>query len=426
MSNSKRRKGRKIKAAAKTLASARIPLAAKTDRNDYYPFLDGFRALAIFIILVHHMRRNLDLDNLFATSPTLQWICRNMKEVFNIDLSGFYDRLQEDIWKMKGVLGVEMFFVISGFLITRILLKENNGRISIRQFYLRRFFKIYPVYAATIFTSLAVFFFLNHAQFREIIATFGRYLFFFQNYYLRNPLLEHTWSLVVIEQFYLVCPLAILGVYALIKSPAVRRGVLIAACLLIISIAPFIRICYLTTGHPPLEWPFQAPFPFLTTLFHLGPIAFGCLLALMEPFWSRWRRNLAWGWFFWIIGATLFIHLSFNKYWDYFVGEWYLYTLGWLSVGCLVIAAFHGVSLVVRVRQIQWLGRHSYGIYLWHYLPLYFWASWMGKIPPLLIILAFLSSSVVLGVLSTKTIERYFLSLRESLVPKNGFVPVRK
>jgi len=388
---------------------------AKTVPKEYYPFLDGFRALAVLIIIVHHMRRSLDLDHLFETSPTFQWIYLKMKESFNIDLTWLYDSLQGSIWKMKGVLGVEMFFVISGFLITKTLLKENNGKVSIKQFYLRRFLRIYPAYAAMICISLATFFLLNQAKSWDIICTLLRYLFFLQNYYLRNPFLEHTWFMAVIEQFYLVCPLVILAVYSLTKSPVARRSLLIATCLLILFIAPWIRIYYLASGHSPIKGPFQSPFPFLTTTFHLGPVVFGCLLALLEPFWMRWKKKPAWGWFFWIIGMSLFIYLSLNKYWDYFVGEWYFYTLGYLSAGCLIIAAFHGVSFLTRVQQIQWLGRHSYGIYIWHYLALYFWANWLGKLPPLLIILAFLLSSVAFGVISAQTIERYFLSIRERL-----------
>ncbi len=311
-----------------------------------------------------------------------------------------------------------MFFVLSGFLITRILIRGNEDGVLVGQFYRRRFFRIYPVYAMMILISLVLYFSLNPAQFLDAAATLGRYLFFFQNYYLRNPFLEHTWSLVVTEQFYLFFPLVVAAVYSLIKSSAARRMFLVAGCLTVLVMAPWIRIYYLKHGHALLEWPFRSPFPFLTTLYHLGPIVFGCLLALLEPFWRRWGKSPAWGWFFWSIGVSLFVYLSLNKYWDYFVGEWYLYTLGYLSVGCLMIAAFNGVSFFSRIKEIQWLGRHSYGIYIWHYLALYYWATWLGKIPPLLVILAFLASGILLGVISTHTVERYFLRLREKFVPR--------
>ncbi len=387
---------------------------------EYYPFLDGFRALAIFMILFHHMRRSLDLDHLLQRSLILEWVYRKAWRIFDVDLSSFYVWLQGSIWKMKGVLGVQMFFVISGFLITRILLRQFDGKISVGRFYQRRFFKIYPIYFFLIIVSLAIFFWQNPAPLTEILTTAGRYLFLLQNYYLRNPFLEHTWSLVVTEQFYLVCPLVILLVYTWVPTAKLRRIVLIGICLALLLTAPMIRIYYLNTGHPPLEWPYRSPFPFLTTLYHIGPVAFGCLLALLEPYLKRWKKNFWCGLAFWITGVSLYVYLTFGFYWDYFVGAWYLYTLGYLASGCLIIAAYHGVSLLVHLKSVQWVGRHSYGIYLWHYLPLCFWSYFLDKVwsRPLVIMVLFMLSSLILGVISTKTIERYFLSLREKVAPK--------
>jgi len=382
--------------------------------------LDGFRAIAIFLILAHHMRRSLDLDHLVKNSAVLEWVYKVMLNLFNIDLTDGYVWLQKTIWRTKGVLGVEMFFVMSGFLITRILLKGADKHSSFKWFYLRRCLRIYPAYAVMVLLSLAIYCWVNPQPLTGMLDTALKYLLFLQNYSIRNPFLEHTWSLVVTEQFYLIAPVVVVIVYACWSSSRARRNVLIGLCLLFMILVPMVRILFLTTGRPLVSWPYESPFPFLTTMFHLGPIVFGCLLALLEPYLQRWEKNVWWGCVFWITGMSLFMYLSFDKYWDYFVGEWYLYTLGYWASGFLIIAAYHGVSLLARLKVVQWVGRNSYGIYLWHYLPLYFWALWLVKLSPLLVMFLFLVSSLILGVISTNTLERYFLQLREKLAPKSS------
>ena len=72
---------------------------------------------------------------------------------------------------------------------------------------------------------------------------------------------------------------------------------------------------------------------------------------------------------------------------------------------------------LLGLRIFQWVGRNSYGIYIWHYLVLEFWKIWIGTIPPELIIVGCFVTSIAVGVLSTNTMERYFLSLRSKVVP---------
>lgn len=220
------------------------------------------------------------------------------------------------------------------------------------------------------------------------------------------------------EQFYFFCPLIILAVNWKVPVVQTRRKVLIGICLFMMLTALLIRIFYLKTGQPILIWPLKSATPYWTITYNLGPLGFGCLLALLEPYWFQWKKSKLLGGFLWVAGIALFYQLFFQIDWSYYWGAWYLYSFGYIAVGLLFFAAYHGVSLLARLQSFQWLGRQSYGIYIWHYLILEFWKIWIGIIPIELIIVSCFATSIWVGVISTNTIELYFLSLRSKLVPE--------
>jgi len=148
----------------------------------YLPTLDGWRALAILAVIFHHA-------NLFSAGPLSdQWIFQN------------------------GYEGVDVFFAISGLLICWRLLDEESrrGRISLRNFYIRRAFRILPpavIYLIAIAILSAIG--LIHASAKELLAS----LLFFRNYLVQlghfsvSPWFTgHFWSLSVEEHFYLLLP----------------------------------------------------------------------------------------------------------------------------------------------------------------------------------------------------------------------------
>lgn len=146
-----------------------------TDYRDRSNFsaLNGLRCLSIIAVIWHHSAGDVDA------------------RVLNL-----------------GFLGVDMFFVLSGFLITTLLLRERdrNGRISLGKFYQRRALRIFPIYYLTI---AIVFLFLNfqrgETQYNNLIFS---YLFYLSNWSLDHaPNLYITWSLSAEEQYYLLWPL---------------------------------------------------------------------------------------------------------------------------------------------------------------------------------------------------------------------------
>ncbi len=382
----------------------------------YYPFLDAFRAIAILMVIAHHMCRGFELERWFyLNTKIVGWIYFKSLEYFNLDLTNFYYGFIGFIRSIKGILGLEIFLVISGFLITRMLLKSDLDMGGTGRFYKRRFFRIYPSYAAMVIVSISIFAWQAKMPLIDSLKFAWPYLFFLQNYFPRHPYLEHAWTLGVLEQFYLIAPLVIYSVCKVFKEQKARKIVFFMIGLGLLFVGMLVRVSYLSTGNPLFSYPLRAPQPYFTTLFHLGPIGMGALLALFEPQIISWKKRCWLGVIFWIIGASYFYYAFFCVEWNYLSGDWYLYTLGYIATALLVLAAFHGVNLISRLKFLQWMGRYSYGIYLWHILAIVFWRNWLTIIPTTLIVAASFVTCVALGVLSTKIIEKLFLDLREKV-----------
>lgn len=169
--------------------------------------LDGMRGLSIIGVIWHHTAGNLTVPFL----PMLQ----------------------------RGMVGVDLFFVISGFLIVTLLLREQetNGQISIVRFYIRRFFRIFPLYYAVLGMVLfGVLVLKPNAQMRgPFLSELPYYVTYLSNWHETTTFMSIAWSLATEEQFYLIWPqiqkhfyfyaLPFLSVFILINQ-AVNFGVL--------------------------------------------------------------------------------------------------------------------------------------------------------------------------------------------------------
>ena len=285
-----------------------------------------------------------------------------------------------------GFVGVDVFFAISGFLITQQLMRQvrTEGRVSLVGFYARRARRILP--AATVVrlaTVVYAAFFLGFVRTREIAldalwsAAFAanfRFAALETDYFsaaLPPSPLQHFWSLAVEEQFYLVWPLVILGCLWVLKrrsehaepDPCGRRRVLVIA-LGVVIVASLLASAVLTRTSP--EAAYFSPF---TRAWELG---LGAIAAIAfrddgpQDATARWRAQVlsAFGMFF-IVCACL----QFNDATPFPGTPALVPVLG--SVFIIVAGTlWHGPTVVGRllsVPPLQVIGNWSYSLYLWHF-----------------------------------------------------------
>lgn len=152
----------------------------------------------------------------------LMVLCNHVDFTVIDGVPGFSGKAGFIYWRIKqfGWSGVDLFFVLSGFLIGGLLLGEieRTGTVRVGRFWLRRGFKIWPSYlvllAALAITGVTDF--VDSSSLIAFVQTLGAHLFFLQNYLRENPN-SPTWSLAVEEHFYLVLPLLLLALAYLAK-----------------------------------------------------------------------------------------------------------------------------------------------------------------------------------------------------------------
>lgn len=308
----------------------------------YLPGLDGLRAIAIIGVLLYHV----DLD-----------------------------------WIPGGFLGVDVFFVLSGFLITSLILEEwqRSGRVDFARFYLGRARRLLPallLMLGVVGLACAVVYrdaaraFLGDAIASLAYVTNWWFIVQDTSYFEaigRPPLLAHLWSLAVEEQFYLVWP----AIALLLARRWGRRGV--GAVALAAALASTIWMAVLATrsGFPELADPSRAYFG--TDAHAMGLLIGAALAAVWRP--GRIRTTLAPG----AAAAVLAIGIAGLATIGAFyalVGEYssFLYRGGFLVLAVVVAitiaAATHPASPLgpaLGRQPLRWIGQRSYGIYLWHW-----------------------------------------------------------
>lgn len=226
---------KKIKEAINILNS---PLTTPEFLNkNYFPSLDGWRAVAVLIVIIGHFKLTLEKENL-------------IREILKITVFA--------------ELGVKMFFVLSGFLITTLLIKEKlkYGKVNIVNFFVRRFLRIFPILYIYL---LAVYLVNIFFDLKLVSDNFIGPLLYLNNFdfYNKTWLTGHTWSLAVEEQFYIIWPF----LFTSIKGK-------ILICSLILLLIPLLKvIAYIyPNANDVLLIPFLIPASSIFT---------GCLLSLI-------------------------------------------------------------------------------------------------------------------------------------------------
>ncbi len=354
----------------------------QTGSLPYLPSLDGLRAVAVIAVIIYHANHG---------------------------------------WLGGGFLGVEIFFVISGYLITTLLVTESarTGRVSLKAFWLRRARRLLPalwtsLLAVTVYCSLFerdALGTLRGDVIGSLVYGFNWFQIWIGSSYFSAfgfvPL-RHLWSLAVEEQFYFIWPLVML---VLLKGGRrYLRTVGFLFLLTSVGISIYVASVYQpgvigTLEQTPQQYlslaghtVLRLDYLFLGTLSRAGGLLIGAALAM---FWRPWERNRAGH-----AGARHFVDLvGFAGLASLGVMLWkfrnviegtveggsrgydLLFRGGFLLVGVASIAAiaaavYPGVSITHRFLDIgilRWVGQRSYGLYLYHWPIFQFYRHFAGK-----------------------------------------------
>ncbi len=378
--------------------------------KDRMKSLDILRGVAIFMVFINHIEPRISPAVADLTGP-----------------SGFI------FWKIKqlGWAGVDLFFVISGFLISGLLFNEleKRGRIGWRPFWIRRAFKILPSYLflLLVLALTGATAYIDFTTPWSVLSSISTHLLFLQNYIPSGNPNGPTWSLAIEEHFYILLPITLSFLVVLSSRLSVTWGEMIPwLTLLIVILCLILRIFTLKSG--------LLDDDYARTHLRIDALMIGvCLNYLLRirsrlVTWVMEYRLIA----FLIAVFCILPASSFNRIHPL------MFTIGFpmLSVGfsIIILLVCQGVLKPVEshlvMTGIAWVGLWSYNIYLWHYfiilLPIPYYQELnqaLGEVIPTtgLQIMAqgslFIASSILLGALMTLIIENPFLKLRGRLFP---------
>src|SRR5215204_3213386 len=362
------------------------------NRNSFYhPELDVLRFVAFLAVFMHHaLSRDASLYIRHGLSPAAtQWLLTA---------------------KEAGAFGLDLFFALSAYLITELLLREHRsgGSFSVSAFYIRRALRIWPLYFTFLaFTIFVVPTFVPAERFGLIyIVSFA---FFLGNWACATNGIPFSvagplWSISVEEQFYIGWPL-------LLRFFGINRIKQLAVAMLVLALLTRILLAAYDVKHPAV-W--------CNTLARLDSIAFGAIVA----FALRGRAPQ--------INGLLRVVLGVGAFAGFWLIARYLGQDGTTSVATFALSGFASVVLLVSVLQthapllqvppfswLVYLGRISYGLYVFHLFALAMMMSVLS-VPVLEIPLSFLLCvllsfvlTVALAAISYAWLEQPFLKLKE-------------
>lgn len=273
------------------------------------PSLDGLRAISILLVIVGHL--------------------------------AMVNHVPGDYFASYARMGVNIFFVISGFLITSILCKEEarTSLIDLPNFYLRRAYRIFP--AAFVFMTAMAIFFWRQLHWYNLAAAF----FYLANFDFGRPwIFGHLWSLGVEEQFYLVWP-------SILKRWFRRRIAILVGILVMVPVGQamlyYFKVRYGNIG----------TFPGVA-----GFLAAGCLVAVMAPRVPRVKPYIA---FLMLLAVVLVPLVPLDTKSRTLLVTFILNPVLYLSTAGLLLHVVQVPYAFLNWRPVSWLGRISYSLYLW-------------------------------------------------------------
>lgn len=312
-------------------------------KRRYITGLDGIRAIAVIMVLAYHLKLALF---------------------------------------KSGFLGVTVFFVLSGYLITGILISEveEEGTIDLKNFWLRRIRRLVPAVMSMAVVIIFVSAVVNRVIFTKGCKDFLASVLGFNNWWqifnkvsyfeaagVPSPF-THCWSLAIETQFYLIYPLILLGIYKLAKSRGegrAKRGLLFAGVTLLLALISVILMIVL---FDPQQDASRVYYGTDTRAFSL---LFGALLAILWDYRMVPRRlsasvNMVLGSVSFAVLLVMTIAINGSSNFWYRGGQF----VGTILTVLVIYAVSGRKTLLSRLLShpvLKWIGDRSYSIYLWHY-----------------------------------------------------------
>jgi peptidoglycan/LPS O-acetylase OafA/YrhL len=354
----------------------------KTIDKYYFPELDGLRFLAFVLVFFHH-------HPLFIQIPYLTFL------------------------NSYGWVGVDLFFALSSFLFTKLLIIEfqEAKKINIKNFYIRRIFRIWPIYYLFIVFSI-LYLIVKGSVVSNVGARIVGLFTFTENIqsafygYNQIPFTAHLWSLAYEEQFYIFVPFIIIF---LIGNTKRKKIIWLISIFILFNIFRLIFIAN-HTPHPAI---YVLPFTHFESIIFGIVIGFGGFQFLLKKL-----SSLLIG----LIGILFFILLCqlppINN-----ISHWLTlsYTFVGLSTSLVIFSVLNNDFLkkIFSQKIIVFLGKRSYGLYLYHLLSIEVVSYLFTKInllPTVNLVATFFISmlfTVIISIISYKLIETPFLKLKQ-------------
>lgn len=357
----------------------------------YFPNLNGLRFIAAFLVIIHHIEQ--------------------FKSIYG--LNSYWEKIP--FINIIGKLGVILFFVLSGFLITYLLLSEEKTRnkISIKSFYVRRILRIWPLYFFILILAFAVLpniklFVLPgyEAEFvySDLIYKLILFVFFLPNLVMPMfglvPFASHVWSIGIEEQFYLAWPVVL-------KFVKKRR------ILLMLSIIFFYLLISRALNSVYTDFlPHKTELKAIWSAFNIDCMAIGGLFAILL---IRKNKILSFLMNKYVFYTTLILCLTMliqGVYIPYIHYEVYAVLFGVLILN---FAANPGIKISLENKVMNYLGKISYGLYMYHpigiVLSIYL-ATSIGVVSNWLLYPLGTGLTIILASASYKYLESGFLNLK--------------